>query len=329
MAGRKRQPTQFRREQVPDYVKTSDSREKSLLATSPAVMKSMESRRGTPLIVPDTVKVFGMHRLSVAESEDLRIDTRYQRDEVTNEVNDLIVVLKKGGVIPDPISVAERKYGDRKRYIVDGQQRWWAHVDTGTPIQAIIYHVNSFEDEVALFHALNTVTRVTPETRLRSLPGPAGEALRKLNEQQGSALYQKITFTPGGGQFGAMIVLRGMTALLSNTKTNGGLDRVAPVFDRYYRMNPKVAEKMVEYYTTLIGLVFEDQRLNSVAAVALGRMAYAAFLHGGELPSGQQLRRLKSLKWEGLSPTHAMKWLPTVVAAVQDIWPVQLVQEQK
>jgi hypothetical protein len=320
-----------RTEIVPEFVRTADHREASLLASSPNTLKAHEARRGQPLIVPQTVKRFGMFTLNADEIMELRVDTRYQREEVTNEVNALIVVLKKGGMIPDPISVAERKYGDRKRYIVDGQQRWWAHVDTSTPLAAVIYHVSSYDDEVALFHALNSQVRVSPETRLRSLPGPAGDTLRRLSGDTTSPLFGKISFADRGPmKFGAMVILRGMTALIANIKPVGGLDRVSPSFDRVYKQNPRLADRMIDQYAWLLSQVFEDDRVRSVAAVALGRMLYAAYAnHGGEMPTVQALRKLKSLKWERFCPTPGLQWLPTVVAAAQEIWPVQMVQETK
>jgi hypothetical protein len=320
-----------RTEVVPEFVRTSTHREPSMLATSPNTLKAHEARRGQPLIVPQTVKRFGMFTLSADELMELRIDTRYQREEVTNEVNALIVVLKKGGMIPDPISVVERKYGDKKRYIVDGQQRWWAHVDTSTPIAAVIYHVSSYEDEVALFHALNTQSRVSPETRLRSLPGPAGDTLRRLNTDPESPLFGKISFADRGPmKFGAMVILRGMVALIANVKPVGGLDRVTPTFDRVYKQDPKMATRMVDQYAWLLSQVFEDDRVRAVAAVALGKMVYAAYVnHGGEMPNAQILRKLKSFRWERYCPTPGLQWLPTVVAAAQEVWPIQMVQETK
>jgi hypothetical protein len=328
--GNQRRVRSVRTEVVPDYVRTSDHREPSMLATSPATLRAHEARRGQPLIVPATVKRFAMLTLSVEDTMELRIDTRYQREEVTLEVNTLVHVLKKGGVIPDPVSVVERKYGDRKRYIVDGQQRWWAHVDCGVPLTCVIYHVQSFDDEVALFHAMNTVTRVTPENRLRSLPGPAGDTIRRLNETPTSPLFGQISFVEKGSfKIGGMVLLRGLTALISNTKPVGGLDRIAPAFDRYYVMNPKAADRWIDQYALLISQVFEDERVRSVPAVAVARMLYATFANLSELPSAAMIRRLKSLRWAKLTPTPGMQWLPTVVAAMQEIWPVQMVQETK
>jgi hypothetical protein len=328
--GKQRRVRALRTEIVPDHVRTATHREPSMLATSPATLKAHEARRGQPLIVPATVKRFGMVTLSLDDTMDLRIDTRYQREEVTIEVNTLIHVLKKGGMIPDPVSVVERKYDDRKRYIVDGQQRWWAHVDCGVPLAVVIYHVSSYEDEVALFHALNTVTRVTPENRLRSLPGPAGNTIRRLNETPTSPLFGQISFVEKGTfRIGGMVLLRGLTALVSNTKPVGGLDRIAPAFDRYYTMNPKAADRLIEQYAVLVSQIFEDERVRSVPAVAIGRMLYATLASQGEMPTAMQIRRLKALRWAKLTPTPGMQWLPTVVAAVQEIWPVQMVAEVK
>lgn len=323
------------KEILPDHVRGSDHREPSILATSPATIKAHEQRRGAPIIVPATVKLFGLTRFSVSELMDLRIDMRYQREEVTSEVNELIIVLRKGGTIPDPISIAVRKYGDQKQYIVDGQQRWWAHVDTGTPIHAVLYHVFSYEDEVALFHALNIQSRVSADTRLRSMPGPAGATLKRLNEHTSSPLYGKIQFSYQSGhhRFGAMVLMRGLTALLSNTRGIGGIDRVVPTFDRYYRMAPKQADVMIDAYATLLSQIFDAKvKLRYVPAIALGRVCYAAFTASPqaiELPNARAMARLKMLNWDKLLPTASITWLPTVVAAVQDIWPVQLVQEPK
>jgi hypothetical protein len=330
---RARARTKFRKVEVPEHVRTADSREGSLLASSVATMRSHEQRRGSPIMVPPSVKVRGMHRLGVKDLMELRVDTSYQRDEVTQEVNDLIVVLKRGGVIPDPISVAERRYGDHGRYIVDGQQRWWAHVDCGVPIHAVLYEVQTYDDEVRLFHALNTQTRVTPETRLRSLPGAAGDTIRRLNTE--GPLKGHVKFTAGSNSIvGAMILLRSLTALISNTKGIGGVDRVAPTFDRYYKMAPKIAGRMIDQYAELAARIFVEprKRMRSVPGVALARIGYAAWTADPAnmpMPSDRQVRRLQALDWDGLTPSSAAKWQPTVIAAIQEIWPVPLVQENK
>lgn len=331
---RQRKRRMLVKEVLPDYVRGSDFRDTSLLATSPATLKAHEARRGMPIIVPATVKIFGMRRLSVSELCELRVDTRYQRDEITNEVNELIVVLKKGGVIPDPISVVERKYGDHKSYIVDGQQRWWAHVDTSTPINAVIYHVHDFEEEVALFHALNIQSRVSAETRLRSIPGPSGDTLQRLNEKANSPLHSKIQFSyqSGHSQFSAMTLMRGLTALLSNTRGVGSVDRVTATFDRYYRMAPRQADVMVDAYATLIAQVFEKTKLRHVPAIAFGRICFAAFTDTPqriELPNGKTMARLRTINWDAMLPTASIKWLPTVVDAIQTIWHIELVAEPK
>jgi hypothetical protein len=262
----------------------------------------------------------------------LLVDTRYQREEIASAVNDLVIVLKRGGQIPDPISVVERKYGDRRRYIVDGQQRWWAHIDAQLPIRAVIYHVESYEDEVMLFHALNTQTRVTPHTRLLSWPGPAGRVLKAINEAEGSPLKGKVSFKAGGGvAVNAMAVLRGLTTLLTNSKIGGGLSAALSTFDRMYASNPKAAEAMMEPYVRLLADVFTDGKhpLKVVPAVALAKVMHAALRQGSPLPTTKQIQRLRVVNWDALMPTSSMKWLPTVLAAVFEIWPVSVVMESR
>ena len=320
-----------KREDLPDHIHTAKHREPSLLATSKEVLKAMEQRRGNPLLVPSTVKFFGTVKLSVKELMDLRIDTRYQREEVTNEVNTFIVILKRGGMFPDPISVVERKYGDHQRYIVDGQQRWWAHVDTATPILASIYHVHTFEEEVSLFHALNTQSRVSAENRLRSLPGSLGDTIRRLKESESSPLYHKIADkTAGNARISGVILARGLVSAITNTSGVGALDVLSPRFERYYKQHPKMADRFADAFAQLISIVFAEQRLTYTASIAFGRVAYAAWTKSGEprLPSDSQLNRLSRVDWGGLIPGSGAKWLPIVLEKIHSIWPVKLVEEE-
>lgn len=330
MGATSRKPKKYRSEQVPDYVRTSDSREASMLATSPATLKAHEARRGTPIIVPQTVKQRGLHRLSVKELMELRVDTRYQREEVTGEVNSLIVILKSGGMIPDPISVVERKYGDGGRYIVDGQQRWWAHVDTGTPIYAILYEVHSFDDEKALFHAFNTQVNLSASRRLASYPGVVGETLRRLNEDEGSPLRGTVRFGAAGHNLEATILLRGLVALISNTAQGSSkLDRLTSAFARHYKQAPRIADRMIDRYALLVAELFGGKRLRPVVATALGRICYAAWTADPTnmpMPTPTQINRLKALNWDALIPSHAQKWVPVVIEEIRRVWPVEIVQ---
>lgn len=320
-----------RAEALPAHVKTAHDRETSQLATSPAVLKTMEAKRGASIVVPPTVKFNGTRRLSVKELMDLRIDTTYQREEVGKEVNDLIVVILKGGMIPDPISYVTRKYGDGGSYIVDGQQRWWAHVDTGTPILATEYIVHNYEEEVAMFHVFNVQTRVSPEDRLRSLPGPLGDTIRRLNEDESSPLYSRISYAAGSNGVGAMILTRGLTALIGNISAVGGLERVYPTYDRVYKTAPRKADEFVDAYAKLIALVFSTQRLTHGAAIGLGRVCYAAWTKHGSavLPGETIINRLARVNWQELVPSHSMKYLPIVLEKITSIWPVELIKLEK
>lgn len=320
------------RQIVPDYVRTFDSRETSMLAKSDLVLKKFDA---PSIIVPQTVKKFGMKRLSVKELEDLLIDTRYQRDEVTAEVNTLIRAIRAGGIIPDPISIVERKYGDKKSYIVDGQQRWWAHVDTQTPIDAVIYHVTSLEDEITLFHALNLNSRISAESRIKSWPGPAGDSLRRLGGDETSPLKGAVSFTQGSHRIGGMILLRGLDTCLTNSTSAGSLEKISARFDRAYKSAPRIADKMIDGYAQIIARLFlhtPNQRLSSVVAIGLGKVCYAAFTENkGEpkFPTEKQFEKLLKVDWRTLVPTHAVKWLPIVLDTITNIWPVDVVREKK
>jgi hypothetical protein len=329
----RRRPTVSRKEALPEYVRGAESRQTSTLATSPATLKAHEKRRGTPLIIPASVRMIGLFTLSVRDLMDLLIDTRYQREEITDEVSTLIHVLKAGGQIPDPISVVERKFDDHRRYIVDGQQRWWAHVDTAMPIKAIIYHVQSYEEEVTLFHAFNSQVRVRPARRLQSWPRDAGRIITALNEDSHSPLYQRVAFgTANPGHIPATPLMRGILALLSNTMGTGGLDRQLPIFDRYYKLMGKRADPWIQTYTWLVNEIFAKPKhmMHVISAIALGRLCYSAWVNEesptDNVPDANQIRRFRALNWRALSPSASTRFLPSVLTAATAIWPVRIVE---
>ena len=323
---------------LPDYVKTAHDRQHSTLATSEDTFKRHAAKRGDPLIVSrDGVKLFGMRKLSVAEIMELRIDERYQREEVVPEVNTLIHVLKRGGMIPDPTSVVEREYGDRGSYVVDGQQRWWAHIDVGVPMQAIIYKVASFEDEVALFQTLNMQRRLNPKTRVALWPRAAGKTLHNLNDSGDSPLYQRIAFGEAGATVvGAIPLLRGMLATIANLSLIGSVDQLLQSFDRHYEQKHPWSEWAVRNYARIVSQIFhdaQDHRLRPIPAIAIGRMCYSLWRSAPnadtmKMPSAKQISRLRGTNWSKLLPSSSPQWMPTVMAYLQSIWPVAMAAEE-
>jgi hypothetical protein len=335
--GKKRRQGGGRPKGLPDYVVTAHERQHPTIATSEATFKSHAARRGEPLTVSrETVKLRGMRRFSADELLDLKIDKRYQREEVSTEVRDLIHVIKRGGQVTAPITVVERKYGDHGLYIVDGQQRWWAHVDTLTPIHAVVYTVESYDDEVTMFQTLNTQSRLSARTRVASWPRAAGTVLHRLNEDETSPLFGRISFADASmTTIGAIPLLRGLLAVLSNVSHNGAVDRTLMAFDKQYEAKKGWADDAILRYATIIAQVFHDSgdhRLRTLPAMALGKMCHAKWRGARSvkemaLPNERQISRLRNTNWSSLLPNGSVVWMPTVLAHLLQIWPVTLVSD--
>ena len=89
------------------------------------------------------------------ELDTLCIDHRYQRDRIEEMVSELVYVLAHGGVVPNRVVLSRRP--DGSRYIIDGQQRWWAHREARKPMRCIEYSINSVEIERDIFLVLNKI----------------------------------------------------------------------------------------------------------------------------------------------------------------------------
>lgn len=118
---------------------------------------------------------------SPAELTQLNIDESYQRMQIKTQVNDLAHVLRQGGEIPDPITVAQRP--DKSLWIIDGQQRFWAHMDVQKPLKAMVYKVADVEEEKNIFLAMDRHVKVTPAYFVKAWPGEASKLLTEVNEQ--------------------------------------------------------------------------------------------------------------------------------------------------
>jgi hypothetical protein len=160
-----------------------------------------KTRMRTTLIV-EGISDPTSHMIEPAEFTRLEIDARYQRGR-TNEVNDLIHVLKNGGKVYDPVTLCRRKGGETL-YIVDGHQRFWAHHDCGLPMPAIIYESTGWEAEALLFQAMNMRRGLTPDIIVKSHQGPGAALLRKVAAEE-SQLIPRV-FAPGVSPRGLAII---------------------------------------------------------------------------------------------------------------------------
>jgi hypothetical protein len=300
-------------------------RKRSVLATSETARRVYAERRGKPLVLGDDVKLFGHTKLTYKQLLDLKIDPTYQREEVTPKVNELIHVIRSGGMIPDPISVAIRT--DGSRYIVDGQQRWWASVDCETPLEAKLFKVASYEAEVTLFNVLNNNAVLGSRVRVRAWPGTAGDVLRRLNEGS-SPLAGRINFKADSSvAFPAVAVLRGLTAALTGTMATGGSQKSLQQFDFHYDKNPVWSRAVCDAYAEIAASIFDDGShvMRSLVAVALGRVCYERWVDANPkqplpMPSVGALAKLRKVDWGKLVPSASTKWLPVLENEFTSVW---------
>jgi hypothetical protein len=269
--------------------------------------------------------------IEVDELADLMIDYSYQRAKLTKKVGELVQVLKSGGTIPDPISVAVRP--DGKKYIVDGQQRFWAALEAERPLKAKLYHVKSHDAELKLFEALNNVTSLTAAVVINAWTGPAREALTLLDQSPESKLRGLLNWK-GRSQttFNVGMVTRACGVLLSGGMGPGNIVETLKAFDAYWARNPRWGKRAVLSYSTVLSAVFPDVSAAAcrlIPALALSRTCHLRWekLYEGlretwPMPSPQQYDKLRLLDWLKLAPTSNSVWLAQTQDAVENVWPL-------
>lgn len=306
----------------------------NLIATSPEVRALMAERRhGAPVLLPGDVKDLGEVVLPPNDVAECKIDETYQRAEVRDMVLELSHVLQSGGVIPDPVSVAERP--DGTRWVVDGQQRYWAYLDCGKPMVAKLYKVASREAELKLFDVLNHTVALNSTIRVKGWPGPSAALLRELDESPESPMrghlgWQgrvKTTYSVG-------VLLRGLATLLSSSTGMSGAgtrNRLMAV-DAYYLKNKTWGHRACFEYAALVVAVVPlplALMLRGAQAVALARTArlrwtglYERASAEWPHPSDGQVVKLRLLDWDTLTPTTHERWVTAAQEAIEKLWPL-------
>ena len=323
---------------VPEAAELNDS--PSLLptmTTSQAVYEGALKRRRTMPTIVHGVLLRGERDIPVDQLKSIGIDERYQRMRITNKVNSLIVVIKSGGLIPDPVSLVERP--DGTLWIVNGQQRYWAHYDTDSPMRARIYAIDpeysalALDIERRLFSALNNSRAQTTGTTIKAHAGLSAEILRQLNEDPNSTIYQRVLFESRGGtrknELSAASLIRGMLLSAAGARPSGSLmERVLPRAD--LEMAKPDARCRVDAYLRLVGLVFpplDDGRglAPALAIRALGSICYQKWktisLRGAApLPDHRVVNRLRRIKWKRIAESVAERFMPLYEDAILKIW---------
>mgnify|MGYP001561854522 CR=1 FL=1 len=280
------------------------------------------SSRKRPMSV--LIRGFGEPNLTIlapAEFTKLGVDERYQRVRITGAVNDLIHVLTGGGTVPDPITIARRS--DGSMWIVDGQQRFWAHYECQMPLQALVYDVFSLEDERKLFLIMNTKRHLSANTYVKSWSGLGAQILRDAATDKAHACFGAVAFVSSGSYpYSAFPMIRAMLAAATGTLPTGGVNWVLPRLD--YAVQDGAAKDRATMVLTLIPLVAPKSagQTHMLSLVAVGRVAYRRWQHGrAVIPSPKVYEGIKKLNWRAIAPSPAWRFLALIEAAIERKWP--------
>lgn len=263
--------------------------------------------------------------ISVIQPKDfdqLNVDEQYQRLRIGEEVNALIGVIRAGGAIPDPIDISERP--DGSRWIVDGQQRFWAHQETQMPLRAHIHKVESIAAEVNLFIALNSRRRLSSKAVVKGWPGPTGTFLRRINTSDKSPLKGMIDFTNNTKlPLDSITVVKGVLAATTGTFPQGDtatslLPRVDSALTAPGRM--AWAEAFVQLLAAVFGGKPNQGRVRVLPVIALGRVAFRKYGQAGRPIFPTSCARMRSVNWDTLVPTHARQYLPLIEEKIERLW---------
>jgi hypothetical protein len=259
----------------------------------------------------------------------LEIDSRYQRGR-TNEVNDLIHVLKNGGQVYDPVTLCRRP-GDETLYIVDGHQRFWAHHDCGLPLPAIVYESEGWQAEALLFQAMNMRRALTSDTIVKSHQGPGAELLREAAADENHLLFNHVHFgPPGRRQYPAAPMMRAMLAVSRDVLPTGAITVVCGRLDHAIQNDPLAAIRC-RAYLRLVPRVFAPGHPMpmGVALIALAKVAEKRWRGQRTtnpinlLPTVAVCGRIGNINWASFIVTHAMSHIHNVLAEIEKRWPVE------
>jgi hypothetical protein len=213
-------------------------RKKSGVGVNPKSISamSMQQRKILPLVVPDSVMESSPYTIKTNEIGRLMLGD-YQRMEVKPHVSMIREAIKRGSM-PPPIDVCIRTWDSRDKakadllWVADGQQRMWAHIDAGTPIECRIHKVETIEQEKALFLVLNERVKLNAVNIFISHPGPTAELIRLVATDKDHPLFNRVLIARYTGSHEKMqpaTVLRGLAVALG--VTSSGTSRMLGAVD--------------------------------------------------------------------------------------------------
>lgn len=287
---------------------------------TPQVLARADAQRiVTPLVV--TLRPGSVY--TVIDPKDfprINVDESYQRLVIKTLVNTLIYVLRNGGDIPAPIHMAERL--DGSWWILDGQQRFWAHYETGTPLKAWIHKVQNIQEERDLYIVLNRKVQQSAMNVVKSSNSHISGFIRHWDESDQSPMYRRINFGSHSGRpYDCTVLVRGVSAAVSGTMLPGPMDNILDRTDVEWKKNVVHNNKIADAFLELTTLVWPGPyRVRSLAATAFGIVCHKKWENGVVLPTRTSIAAMRRINWEILAPSKAVKYLSVYVNAIEKSW---------
>lgn len=284
-----------------------------------------DAARKKRLTVGVNLQGVGAPRLTIFPYESLEksrliIDETYQRSRLAPWVNTLANLIAEGAEVPDPITVAQRQDGTLA--IIDGQQRFWAHLEAKKPIKALVYTVDSHETERAFFLVMNNTRGVSPTYQINAWVGPSIEILRHANEDPRHTLFGRIGFAGDRAvPFQSNILCRGILRLFGITSSMP----VQPMMERIdlELKHPEMKQKL-ESYLSLLGTIFNSrERVPLLVILGLGRVCYELWPSANDIhfPTPRAMNNMRATNWSNLvHGSFSTKNLPLVVDRMKSQW---------
>lgn len=298
-------------------------------AVPPAATRAervVRAGRVIPLLLKeDDVELLKEIKATAQQVKSIRVDESYQRYEIKTKVNELIAILMSGGFVHDPAVISVRS--DGSWYVVEGQQRVWAHYECKRPMRVRLVRCRNYNVERDLYLILNNKHRLTVSNTAKAWTGRSGEILRMLNESKDSALRGEIRFDTSGWIPASTVLLAFGHAMRGTLHATAGAQQVHGQLDRAIEEDPARAHKTAIMLAALLMGVFKpgtpyQLHVRALATVAHEHWCSLAPDDAWELPTQYQLRRLRSFRWDRIAPSHAVCWLPHLKEAILDRWKV-------
>ena len=303
--------------------KDVDAKKDAERVVRPERSKAIKRTPAASAMIPMELPKGKLITLTYADFSRLAIDERYQRIKITDWVAKLETIILAKGDTP-PMVLAERE-DEYQWYIVDGQQRYWAHVQTQTGTTALLYPMHGVDEERGFYHMLNYHRTISGDNVVKSWPGESGGIIRKWSGMPGSPYIGLISFGEkrGKGHYSAAILARAICAVVTPQPSValGGLRRLLAQADA--DLNMTHGRERTDALLRLIALVFPPRsRLPVRVAVIFGRVAQRRWKDGveGQFPSPASQARLRAVNWETIVPSTDPKYDVVIEKAIETRW---------